>query len=164
MDYTLLRKITIKAVYGVIDRPKEGDEPVSVMNVIGIVSGVRVLEDKFKPGQFNYALTGQFEATNARTGEIFMSPQCFLPEPYQSMAATQFKDGRTEGLQLALAISYKHSKNAIGYEYVTKPLIKMSGVDALASIRAQISKPEEDVVVVESTSHPALEDKKKVKK
>lgn len=143
MDYTLLRKITIKAVFGTIDRPKENDKPVEIMHIIGNASGVRELEDKFKPGQVTYALRGQFEATNTVTGEVFTAPECFLPEPTQSMIADQLRKGSTD-VQFAVSLSYKFSKTAVGYEYVTKPHVKASGVDLLAELRAalpQIAAP-----------------------
>jgi len=143
MDYTLLRKITVKGVYGAIVRPSEGDKPTDIMHVIGNASGVREIEDKFKPGQMTYALRGQFEATNVVTGEVFTAPECFLPEPTQSMIADQIRKGSTD-VQFAVSLSYKFAKTAVGYEYVTKPHVKASGVDLLAELRAtlpQIAAP-----------------------
>jgi len=143
MDYTLLRKITVKGVYGAIVRPSEGDKPTDIMHVIGNASGVREIEDKFKPGQMTYALRGQFEATNVVTGEVFTAPECFLPEPTQSMITDQIRKGSTD-VQFAVSLSYKFAKTAVGYEYVTKPHVKASGVDLLAELRAtlpQIAAP-----------------------
>jgi hypothetical protein len=137
MDYTLLRKITVKAVYGDIERPKETDKPVDVMHVIGNAFGVRELEDKYKPGEMTYALRGDFEAVNIGTGEVFRAPEVFLPEPTQSMIVDQIRKGATD-IQFALSISFKFSKTAVGYEYVTKPHVKPSGVDLLAELRASL--------------------------
>ena len=137
MEYTLLRKITVAHVFGKITRPSENDKPVEVMQVIGNASGIRELEDKFKPGQMTYALRGQFEAINGTTGEVFTAPECFLPEPTQSMIADQLRKGATD-VQFALSISYKFAKTAVGYEYVTKPHVKTTGVDLLSDLRASL--------------------------
>lgn len=143
MNFTLLRKITVKGVFGPITRPNKGDKPVDIMHVLGNVSGVRELEDKFKPGELSYALRGNFEATNLETGEMFTAPECFLPEPTQSMLVEQIKKGEVD-VQFVITISYKHSETAIGYEYVSKPHMKPTGVDILANLRAalpQLSAP-----------------------
>ena len=135
MEINLLRKITVKSVFGQVIRPKEGDKQVDIIHCIGSVSGVRDLEDKFKPGQLTYALRGQFEAVNLTTGEVFTAPEAFLPDPTQSMLAELVRKGETD-LQFAVTLSYKFSKNAIGYEYVTKHHVKASSVDALSNLRA----------------------------
>lgn len=146
MDQTLVRKITIKNVWGDIKRPAEGDKPVEVMHVLGIVNGIRELQDKFKPGQLSFGLRGQFEAANAQTGEVFVAPECFLPEPYHSMLVEQIKRGDTD-IGVALSISYKYAKTQIGYEYVTKPHVKPTGIDILADLRSslpQLAAPVKD--------------------
>lgn len=142
-EYTLLRKITVKGVYGPVPRPAKGEKPVTIMQVLGTVTGIRELEDKYKPGQITCALRGNFEAVNAETGEWFNAPECFLPEPTQSMLAEAIRKGE-ENVQFVVSIIVKHSDKSVGYEYVTMPHVKPTGVDILANLREalpQLSGP-----------------------
>lgn len=90
------------------------------------------------------SLIGRFEAVNLADGVISTAPQCFLPEPAASMLATQLEatDGAgkrlTESLEFAFEIGVKPTATAIGYEYVTTPIVKPGGADPLANLRAKI--------------------------
>lgn len=90
------------------------------------------------------SLIGRFEAVNLSDGVISTAPQCFLPEPAASMLATQLEAhddaGKrlTESLEFAFEIGVKPTETAIGYEYVTTPIVKPGGADPLSSLRAKI--------------------------
>lgn len=129
-------KITIRDVWGTIKKPADTDKPRDIMHVVGIASGVRYIEDKYKPGETCAALYGQFEATNAETGEIFCSSRCYLPESVQMEVVKQVESGKFDAIQFALSIGYKPSKNRSGYEFTVKHLSKMSAVDMLEGLRS----------------------------
>lgn len=150
-DTTIRRKITVRDVWGKIDRPKEGDLPVEIMHVIGVAEGTRYGEDKFNAGQQFVALTGRFEAVNVKTGEVTIGPQCFIPEPMQSLIASELANTDTEGVKFAVSISYKYSNTPIGYEYIVKPLVEFSGVDPLADIRKMLPKGAPQLQLVKAT-------------
>ena len=137
---SLIRKISAKSVCGKIEKPKKAEK---LFSVIGIAN-------KTKTGQSDYgpwtALVGQFEATNYESGEIFVAPQCFLPEPLNSMLAGTLEETDEEGkqvtasVQFAVEVGVKPSDVPIGYEYTTKELVEADTADPLAALRDSAAK------------------------
>lgn len=139
---SLIRKISAKTVCGKIEKPV----PVKGKQLY-IVGGIA---NKVKTGDSQFgtwtALVGQFEATNVDTGEVFVAPQCFLPEPMNGMIAAALeatdKDGKrvNQSVQFAVEVGVKHAENQIEYEYTAKEIMKSDSADPLAAIRETIQK------------------------
>jgi len=137
---SLVRKISAKSVCGKLEKPKE-------QTALFIVGGIAT---KTKRGQSDFgewaALVGQFEATNIETGEVFVGPQCFLPEPLNSMMAASLDETDEEGnrtnasVQFAVEVGYKPADTATGYEYTTKEIVKSDSADPLAALREEMTK------------------------
>lgn len=137
---TLIRKISAKSVCGKVEKPKKA-EPL--FSVLGIASKTKTGNSDYGPWT---ALVGQFEATNFATGEVFVAPQCFLPEPLNSMLAESLNETDDEGkqvnnsVQFAIEVGIKPSDVPIGYEYTTKEVVKADTADPLAALRDASAK------------------------
>jgi hypothetical protein len=167
----IVRKVQAKNVIGNVKRflpelGKDGDPTGAVtplFQVYGHANGTRRGEGDNGPW---VALEGRFEAVNITKdaegntdGRVFAGPECFLPEPMQSMIAGELEktepetgddgkpvmiDGKpkmrrvVDSLEFAFEIGVKRTKTPIGYEYTTKPLIKHGGADPLADLRKKI--------------------------
>lgn len=145
---TLIRKLTAKSVCGKIEKPTK---ITRLFSVFGIAT-------KTKTGSSDYgtwtALVGRFEAINIATGEVFEAPQCFLPEPLNTMIAealdeveeTEDDDGNVttervnKSLGFSVEIGIKPSDVPIGYEYTTKENVKADVDDPLAALRETTQK------------------------
>jgi hypothetical protein len=170
----LVGKLSVKTVVGSVptigvEVPKmQAGQPV-------IKEGVTVMEtvqrgvkqnlmrvfgqcDKTKPIVTNFGesteFQGQFEATNALTGEVFRSTKLFLPplveglvkeqvegallaaEKAAAEAGTKF-DGKA-GVQFAFDIGADSANNAHGYQYTIVPLTAPSQADPLALMKAAL--------------------------
>ena len=131
----LIRKISAKSICGKITAPKKAT-PLYVC--LGIAT-------KTKSGQSDFgewtALVGQFEATNISDGVVSQAPQCFLPEPLNSMLAESLMeldddDNRVNSsVQFAVEVGIKPSDVPIGYEYTTKEIVEADTADPLAALR-----------------------------
>ena len=139
----LLRKISSKTVLGDRpDRPKD-KKTVPLYTVFGIANGIAT-------GTSDYGdwikLKGSFEAVRISDGVVAQSGACILPEPVNSMVAAQLtqvdKDGKrvTQSVQFSFEIGVKRTETAIGYEYVTRPLVEQGGADPLAALRDESAK------------------------
>ena len=139
----LLRKISSKTVLG--DRPErpKDKKTVPLYSVYGIANGLQT-------GTSDYGdwikLKGSFEAVRFSDGLVMQSGACILPEPVNSMTAAALQqtddDGKrvNQSIQFSLEIGLKRTDTAIGYEYVTTPLIEAGGADPLAALRSETAK------------------------
>ena len=137
---SLIRKISAKSVCGKIEVPKKATRLFSVFGQA----------TKTKSGTTDYgawtALVGRFEAVNIETGEVFQAPQCFLPEPLNTMIAEALQETDEDGNRVNDAIGFsvevgvKPSDVPIGYEYTTKENVKADTADPLAALREETAK------------------------
>ncbi len=152
----ILRKISAKTVMGKVQRPTK---PTKLFTVIGVAHRTRRGDGDNGPW---VSLIGRFEATNILTGEVFTAPQCFLPKPMDEVLAFNLEemeplldgDGKvqldaddnertkrvTDSVQFAFEVSVKPNETAIGYEYVTSPIVEPGGADPLADLRSKLPK------------------------
>lgn len=125
---TALSKLSAASVYGkikVADIPAEGELPI--MRLAGIASGT-------KRGQSTYgewvSLTGQMAATNAKTGEIFVGANGFVPAAMGDALVTALEAAQKEDanatLKFSLDVSVKRSPRNPDekYEYIIRPVIE----------------------------------------
>jgi len=152
----ILRKVSPKTVMGKVERPTKATK---LYTVIGVAHRTRRGDGDNGPW---VSLIGRFEAVNIITGEVYSAPQCFLPKPMDEVLAFQLEemepmtdsDGKvlldaddnertkrvTDSVQFAFEISVKPNETAIGYEYVTAPIVEPGGADPLADLRKQLPK------------------------
>ena len=145
---TPIRKITVKEVYGTIgqkslpplrinlsDEKPEGDPNPSpempIMRVSGYASGVKTGDSGY--GEWA-ALTGEFVARNADTGEIFGARVVIVPGSMGDALVSATRQALVEDadakVRFSVDVSVKRSAREPGrkYEYVVRPVI-----DALLS-------------------------------
>ena len=144
----LIRKISAKTVCGKVSKPEKANRLFTVM---GIATRVKTGEGPYGPFA---GLVGQFEATNIETGEVFQAPQCYLPEPLNTMLTEALQETVTEkdddgnekqvrvneSVQFAVEVGVKPSDAPIGYEYTTKEIVKAETADPLAALRDATAK------------------------
>lgn len=145
MQGSLIKKITRKTVCGDVALPVDAARPL--YRVIGIATGVRKGSTAY--GDF-VGLTGQFEATNIATGEVFVAPQCFLPDPINGMIAAKVQtpddSGKPVTAQFAVEVGIKPAKTTIGYEFTVREIAEVQEADPLADLRKALPpapKPDE---------------------
>lgn len=140
---TLIRKISSKSVCGKMEAPKKATR---LFSVFGHAT-------KTKTGSTDYgtwtALVGRFEAINIATGEVFQSPQCFLPEPLNTMIAEALEEVEiidekevrvNTSIGFSVEVGIKPSDVPIGYEYTTKENVKADTADPLKTLREETAK------------------------
>ena len=134
------RKITIRETFGVPEKLKEGDSPIHILNVYGILHSVREVDDKYKPGETSISLYGDMEAVNMVTGEIFSAPKAFLPASILDEVVKAFKANKHNSIIFAYSIHYKNSPHKPGYVYVCRQLAPITVHDPFASVRVKTSR------------------------
>jgi len=138
-----IKKISVKNVVGDVKKIIGNDE-TCIMRVIGIVRAMQ-------SGQSDYGdwvkLKGDFQATNLLTGDVYRSPNCFLPEIATDMIAGVFSED-SEALQFGFDISVKPNDTPIGYEYNCASLIEADDNDPLqqlvGSVKAALPSPKKN--------------------
>lgn len=131
----------------------------SLMRVIGQAEGIRRGQSDFGPW---IAFLGYFEATNAKTGEVFRSSKVLFPDSFAGMLAaainveemtddnndaqtasgkpSKTKTGYGTLVQFAVDIGCKPANTPTGYQYTVKPLIESGANDPLAGLRLQLKE------------------------
>lgn len=144
MAATLLRKISPATIFDKLPRldvegaPKE----FPLYSVYGVASKVRT--GKTDKGDW-VSFKGQFEAVTSN-GEIFMSGQCFLPQPFEDMLFSQLQAAQQAdekaSVEFAVRVFLVPPKagkpSATGYEYRCEPLIEATESSPVLSLRAKV--------------------------
>ena len=131
---TIVSKISSKSVGSNLSSAK--DEALDLFLIYGIATGVEKVETAYGDSD---KFTGQFEAVNKATGEVFVSGQLYLPNAVSKLLVGQLK-GDTVGVQFSYSIGTKPSKSQIGYEYTVKEEVESDGVDNLSQLRTASRK------------------------
>ena len=133
MSGTLIKKISRKTVVGDVSPPEKATDLYTIM---GIANGVKTGSSMY--GEW-LALTGQFEASNLETGEVFAAPVAFLPEPLNGLIAAKVRtpgeDGKGVSVKFAVMVGVKPAKNQFGLEYTVRELVDVKENDPLADLR-----------------------------
>lgn len=136
---TIISKISTKSVEANLTEAKS--EVLDLFLVYGIATGVEKIETSYGDSD---KFTGQFEAVNKESGEVFVSGQLFLPTAVSKLLAGQLngasKGQETVGVQFSYSIGTKPSKSQIGYEYTVKEEVESDGVDNLSQLRSASRK------------------------
>lgn len=135
----LIKKISAKTIVGNLSAPEKA---TPLYTVIGIANGIKTGNSTY--GEW-LALTGRFEAVNIETGEAYVAPQVFLPEPMQGLIAATVRTpddiGNTPSVKFAVEVGFKPAKSVLGYEYTVRELIDAEENDPLADLRKALPAP-----------------------
>lgn len=158
---TALKKLSVKTVHGKIRQdeiPKDGKTVTPIMQIIGMATGVVSGDTDF--GAYD-KLIGQFEAVDLVSGELFTAPECFVPEPYNSMIAQKLKGSQNVPGVSAVEFAFEIGVMAptedqtVKYTYSTKVLRDASAGDPLETLRARVPRL---AALAPPSSGPAIED------
>ena len=121
---------------------KESQSPVFVGRVLGTATAVRKGVTQY--GNF-FAFIGNFRGVDA-AGEIYMSPQLFLPGGYDSLVIEQMGErlneratgwDATNAVTFAFDVYASKSKGELGYQYSLSPAGEF--VDPMAEAMAKLA-------------------------
>lgn len=153
----LLKKISRSTVFGdkadvqrivLLDQAK--DHPL--YSVGGRVTQIEKVFSKFRPDadddfsdgaprerRAEFKLIGEFQAINQQTGEVFISPICWLPAFAASLIVGRFIEG--EALEFALLIGAKYDATvATSYQFTVKPLMEDNADPSMQRIGNLLAK------------------------
>jgi len=138
----LVKKLGAKQILGTVKNvvkdqcPKDGDT-YKAYSVYGIANGIKTGTSNF--GEW-CAFQGKMEAVNYVTGESFAAPQCFIPEPLQSMLRDALAENDT--IEFAFSVHVKRRDDLKeGYEYIVEPHKAAQEADPLAALRNLLPAP-----------------------
>lgn len=141
VEVSLISKITMRTIK---TQPAKhaSDEGTPIAVIFGMASGIKEVVDKVR-GDVFHALTGQFEAQNLETGEVFQSGVLYLPAGiHESVeASVQKLESETDYVAFALQMKAVKATNPAGYGYQAVNLMAAKAVDPLASIRGELTIP-----------------------
>lgn len=116
--------------------PEAAGKPVLQASIFGLATGVKKKE--MPNGDTFYPIVGNFEAINAKTGEVYNSGQLYLPSGIHEMIASSFlvdDDKSDTVVQFAIDLFARVANNPRGYEWLAKSKVKASANDPLAALR-----------------------------
>lgn len=139
----ILKKVTVKGVVGDpknIAKQHENNAQVPLVRVYGLAT-----EFKAKNSEYgDYILfSGQFEATNLLTGEVYRSGSMILPPVAEGPLHGALENTEGTSVQFAYEIGLRVDEEMIrGYEFNVKSLIPDDDHDPLSQLRAQLPPAE----------------------
>lgn len=140
MSFNLQKKISVAKVFGKVNAvtvAKAENEVLAIGRFFGSASGTKTGVSDF--GEWT-ALTGQFRAISAETGETFDSGVCFLPDVALDLILGQLNSG-ARVVDFAFDITAVLDKTVqIGYSYRAAPILEMNTDSSIARIEAQLEK------------------------
>lgn len=172
MAQKLITKITVKTVYGKINREKlyqPGVTKVPVMRVGGTVTGLKSGNSDY--GEFT-KLTGTFQAVNAETGEVFVSGVAILPAVANDLVRGMVVPNQAVSFLLDITAD-RDDSSGTGYTYSAASPIEPSADNALMALFAsagdykpqlQLAAPEASGQTEDKKEEPPTAEKEKPKK
>ena len=166
----IVKKISLKTAVSVMDF-KKLEVVTAVLRIVGVVRKAKIGEHA-QYGDF-YEFSGEFHATDLRTGEVSVSGKAFLPAPVDAMLYETISakgDGGGD-VEFAFDISVKPRPDLpIGYEYIVSTLTEAkpsNPLEKLLNSLPQISLPAPAQAAIQDTDGAIQEahqaDKKKQK-
>ena len=155
MAEKLLKKITVRGVFGAVD--------VNEVREVGTLPLCRIIgrTNKAKPGQTDKGpyvrFVGEFLGINAKTGKHSSSAACILPTVAEDLVVGALQPNKETGeiptVEFAFDIAVEYDeKSVVKYRYAVTPVMKAKPSDAMADL---LGKTQEV---------PMLEGPKKAKK
>ena len=115
-----------------------------IMQVVGVAIGVKKGETDKGPW---YAFTGSFQATDLKTGKVFRSGLCFMPEVVGNLLLAQVLTETVKAVEFGFNIGVKGDESSVtGYIYVGEPILSLSENDPVDALLLKLpagKKPKE---------------------
>ena len=137
MKLNLQKKISVAKVCGKVtgSRVAKAGGNLKMATFAGIASDIKSGVSDF--GEWE-ALTGQFRAINAETGEVFDSGVCFLPDVALDLVKGQLASG-AKAVEFAFEISAVEDETvSVGYSYRASPLLEMAEDDPMQRLMVKV--------------------------
>jgi hypothetical protein len=140
---TQLKKLSVATVWGKIDAKTvlNATEPIALMTVYGMAVGVKTGTSSY--GDWT-ALLGQFKAIHAETGELFESPQLFLPEVALVPLRVALAAGDARSVKFAIKLLVKESASrkpgGSVYEYTFENVLAPAEDDPILALESEMRK------------------------
>jgi hypothetical protein len=148
MGIILVSKMSAKSIIGKIKarlpKDEKGDLVIggvaSLFRVYGLATGV-------KKGSTNFgewlSFSGQFEAVDSESGEVFQSANLFLPDVAQNLLFPAVMDeSNISGVTFAFDVGVKEDKSAdgqgAGYNFTVSSILEVKETDAMAHLKAAL--------------------------
>lgn len=141
---TLMTKVPTRVIEITTTDPNTGEQVKEnvVRGIEQVLFRVAGIAHNFKTGKTTYgdwfSFTGQFEAVNRLTGEVFRSANLFLPDVVTEQLLPIVKANGETGVELAFDVGVKPFNNAQGYEYTVDSLIPVAANDPLSMLTARL--------------------------
>lgn len=151
--FNLVSKITLKKIGAqpAADSIKDG-QPVRCAQIYGFATAAETKQSAFD--QPYTVFSGNFEAVNLATGEIFKSGSLIIPPVIQNLIAPAVAAANGSEVAFSVEIGAKYSaKGSTHYEYTAVPLVESSSGDALADLREQTKKAAVALLEAPKTKH-----------
>jgi len=124
---------------------KSGASSHPIARIYGIATGLVFKVDP-KTGDVQTAVSGNFEAANLATGEVFRAGVLWLPSGIQELLINAVDTGAVDAngkpvyndVKFGFQINAHPAKNPIGYSYSAEQLIDATQNDPLADLRAEL--------------------------
>lgn len=133
---SILTKMTLKGMGCRPQRAAAEEKRVPLARIYGYASGIKAKEDA--SGNIHQAIVGQFEGINLETGEVYRSGILFLPAGIHDLLAKPASE-QGANVQFGLEIHSIPATNAIGYSYMAKSLLPVTGKDLLTDLRSTLA-------------------------
>lgn len=143
----ILKKLTAKTVMGNMKQvmreartadgnPLADGDIFPLFHIIGQVISHQNGESDYGPW---VKLKGRFRATNLVTGEVSSSAVAMLPDEITDNIVAALELDDVHGLEMAFEVSARvDDSSAVGYNYVSRPLIDASDTDPLEALAARV--------------------------
>lgn len=137
MKLNLQKKISVAKVAGKVTAKRilEAGGNLKLATFAGIATDIKSGVSDF--GEWE-ALSGQFRAINAETGEVFDSAVCFLPDVALNLVKAQLAGG-AKAVEFAFEVSAVEDESvSVGYSYRASPLLEVSEDDPMQRLMAKV--------------------------
>lgn len=139
-----ISNIVAKSIVGNIRTVLGDSQNAKLFRVYGTASKVSYVEQRFGPVA---TILGEFEAVNAKTGEVFRSTKLNLPEEAMQSLIFELKGSRTTGVKFGFDIGATKAENEFGYKYTVEPLIEFAPRDPFAEFHKLFAAQELETAV-----------------
>lgn len=134
--WTPLGQFTMKTIGCTPKEAIKQGKAVFMARIYGEASAVKTKEAK--NGDLYSYFVGEFRAINA-TGAKFESTKLFLPGSIFEIIEAELKAGDGKPVQFGYDVFSSPAENTIGYQYVSKPIVKTAASDRLSMMEKAIN-------------------------
>lgn len=119
-----------------VDKPRSKGAQ-NLLRVVGMTNSVKRGTGDYGPW---VAFMGAFEATNMKTGEVYSSSVCLLPEAVSGILSVAVGVEEGKSVEFGVDIGCAPENNPIGFIYTIKPLIESEETNPLRHLKKLINE------------------------